>query len=408
MVSLCEKTVLLLGSARGFSDNHGHESMDQKIFKARACAKNFYKFNIKYLEKVLDGKKGFSKQNYDKALEMLIEAGKKRKRAKILFDNADYSGVVETSQHSIELAIKSLFVLMGLDYSFTHDPGKELDKVVQQLKEIIPIDNSFESAITMIFRRLEYSSEVLSRFHTEGMYGFKGVPASQLFNVNDAEYALSQTGSVLVTCWFIIMIIGGIANLLSEKERSGFLELLLFLENYWSETQVLDKSLPSYRYDLDQGIEVSARDKYGKLWSRFGKWLLRKIYNRLDVNIFKFRLGFSVFGAFIIIIPFLILFGIKDGKLYPLAVNYPLSVNIFLIFLITIGFMIIDWVRYIPNTKCPKCYSYFSLYTAKKWVYDKRHIDDRKEEWITRDLKRCDECGYEVLGKKQYQEQSIE
>ena len=95
------------------------------------------------------------------------------------------------------------------------------------------------------------------------------------------------------------------------------------------------------------------------------------------------------------------MFRIQDGifviSSYPLWVYYLLVINLFT------GAMVIDWFSYIPRTKCPNCKSYFSFRKTRKWVFEKRTIEEGREEWKTRSLKRCEECGYEVLGKLRYE-----
>jgi len=157
-----------------------------------------------------------------------------------------------------------------------------------------------------------------------------------------------------------------------------------------------------------QGIEIEPKIRFGKFGSWFGKKALYKIYGRLDADISRFLLGILSVGLATISISLFFMIRYENGRIEWLIINYPTWLNLILLFGLVIGFLIIEWVRYTPSTKCPNCNSYFSFYTARKWVFKKRPIDKEREEWITRNLKKCNECGYELLGRKRYETVSIE
>jgi len=56
----------------------------------------------------------------------------------IFGDQNDFHGSVEALQHSNELSIKSLYLLVGLDWEFGHNPAKNIDEVMRRYFEIFP------------------------------------------------------------------------------------------------------------------------------------------------------------------------------------------------------------------------------------------------------------------------------
>lgn len=156
----------------------------------------------------------------------------------------------------------------------------------------------------------------------------------------------------------------------------------------------------------ERGVEIPVRSGIGKFWSWLGKKILQKFHGKLDVNILKFQIILIILGSLLIAGPFFLMFKIQDGKIA--TSNYPTWVYYLQAISLVMGVMVIDWFSYIPRTRCPHCKSYFSFHTTRKWVFEKRTIKEGLEEWKTRSLKRCDECGYEAFGKLKYERVPIE
>ena len=167
------------------------------------------------------GKKGNSIKSYNQAREMLQEADKKFGRALLLSKKGDYCGAVEASQHCVEFAIKSLFILMSLDPPRIHDPGKFINKVIEALKDKIHLDNGLSKETMDPFYRLRYLSHLLERLHTEGMYGYDDMLPSKIFSKEDAEYFTYCALEVQWICIFISLAVGHRFGFLSNKERVG-------------------------------------------------------------------------------------------------------------------------------------------------------------------------------------------
>jgi len=160
-----------------------------------------------------------------------------------------------------------------------------------------------------------------------------------------------------------------------------------------------------------QGIEIGVRNPLGSLWLWLGKKSLRRFYSSLSPQNNKIRnylLSLGVISFILIVLPLVMMFGFSGRELTVKFTDYPSWFLLLLIMSMLIGGSMLDFIRYFPETKCPNCNSYFSFYPIRKWVFDKRQIDETKEEWITRSLKKCNECDYEVLGKRQYEVRSIE
>ena len=151
----------------------------------------------------------------------------------------------------------------------------------------------------------------------------------------------------------------------------------------------------------EQGVEIPAESLLEKFLCWLGRSVLKKFYGRLDANILKLQIIIAIVSSLLIVIPFLLLFKFQNGALT--IVNYPIWVNFIFIISWILGIVLLQWLAYIPKTRCPICKSHFSFRAVKKWVFEKRQIKEGLEEWKTRTLKRCDKCGYEQLSKLQYE-----
>jgi len=169
----------------------------------------------------------FKKLHYRQAREMLGEAGKLYVRSWRLKRNNDFSGCVEASQHSGELAVKSLYKMVGLDPPKTHDPGRDLNKVLTRLKKLSENQEDFGDVSLLI--RLEFLSNILERFHNEGLYGYKGVQASKIFNETDAEYIMQCSLELVLSSGFILLLFGYRNEFLPKEEEQAIESLSTFI-----------------------------------------------------------------------------------------------------------------------------------------------------------------------------------
>ena len=156
----------------------------------------------------------FLKKDFRKAQELLKEAGNVHGRAVTLLNQQDFSGSIEASQHSSELAIKSLFKMVGIDPPKNHDPGKSLIRVEDKLK-ILQVEEVEEGSG---LERLKFLSNLLERFHQEGMYGYKGVPASKIFIERDSRYFIDCSLEIIIVCALILFLFGYRLRFLTKEE----------------------------------------------------------------------------------------------------------------------------------------------------------------------------------------------
>lgn len=162
---------------------------------------------------------------------------------------------------------------------------------------------------------------------------------------------------------------------------------------------------PSELVSGEQGVEISAESGLEKFWSWFGKKMLYRLYGKLNVNLLKLRIGLGILALLLIIVPILMIF--RFGNVIIVISDYPVwTYTVMFVSLVT-GLVLIDFLSYMPRTTCPMCDSQFSFRTRKKWVFEKRTIKEGLEDWKTRTLKQCDECGHEELGKLVYEEVSV-
>jgi hypothetical protein len=196
----------------------------------------------------------------------------------------------------------------------------------------------------------------------------------------------------------------GDVYVISVFQREGPYHAVKTRDGYRFFTRVgstIREMLPSELSIGERGVEIEVSSGQAKFWSWLGKKILHRFYGRLDVSVTRFRMAIIVLGSMLIIGSILAMFRIHDGQI--VVLSHPQWVYFVLAASLIMGVMLIDWFSYTPRTKCPKCNSYFSFHTLRKWVFDKRIVEEGLEEWKTRSLKRCDKCGYEMLGKLKYE-----
>jgi len=163
----------------------------------------------------------FSKENFEKARIMFREGSSNSARSSRLLKMKDYSGSIEASQHAVELFIKSLFLLAGFEPPKTHDPGKNLDLILEEFLKLNP--SVFSNAPVDPIARLKLFSNKFSRLHVEAMYGFNNAPASKIFTESDAIYYYECAFEIEFICLLIAFTFGYHFELLPEEGRR-FLE----------------------------------------------------------------------------------------------------------------------------------------------------------------------------------------
>jgi len=128
------------------------------------------------------------------AEDLLNEAYNFHIRARGLLEKGDYSGSIQAVQSCIELSIKSLYKLVDLSYPHSHDPAKEINKVLNKLR--FPEHSLYKNYIT----RLVWISKMSAVFHIAAVYGCLDVGASKLFRREDVEFLLNYSFETWDTC----------------------------------------------------------------------------------------------------------------------------------------------------------------------------------------------------------------
>jgi len=132
--------------------------------------------------------------------DYLEDSARALPRARALISGYDFVGAIEAAQHSIELSVKALYLLVGEEPPKEHHAGEAfLKKVVDRL--------SF--ADTAEYLKAELGRAMLiSRMyewaHTVSVYGYKGLSASSLIDKKDAEIALGYADEVYSTCNLVV------------------------------------------------------------------------------------------------------------------------------------------------------------------------------------------------------------
>jgi len=130
------------------------------------------------------------------AREYLETSSQATSRAKDLISRGDYVGAIEAAQHSIELSVKALYLLVGQEPPKEHYAGQEfLNRVVGRLDFPSYFDH-FKADLC----RTMWISKMYEWAHTVSVYGYKGTSPSKLINKKDAEIALQYADEVYWTC----------------------------------------------------------------------------------------------------------------------------------------------------------------------------------------------------------------
>jgi len=180
-----------------------------------------------------------SNETFIKARDMLDEAGIKHSRANVLFEKKDYSGAVEASQHSVEIAIKSLLLLFSIEPPKTHNPEEKLDKIIEIIESSRSpiIGKEFDeglNAFRNILARMKFLSNLMGRLHIDGMYGFACVPPSKIFRKKDGEYFTYISAEILFSTGLLFTTVGVAGGFLTDKEKTDFEQFVKLWRSFHS------------------------------------------------------------------------------------------------------------------------------------------------------------------------------
>jgi len=160
----------------------------------------------------------FTKENFEKGRIHFREGEKKLVRSSILIRHGDWAGSVEASQHAIEFFIKNLYLISGNPIPKTHDPGKKIDPIINELKKINPY--LFKNAVEDPYKWIKEISKHMEEIHSTAMYGDTNQPASNLFTKNDADKYFETAFQMMI----LILIIDFQFGVYHENLSSGIIE----------------------------------------------------------------------------------------------------------------------------------------------------------------------------------------
>lgn len=113
---------------------------------------------------------------------------------------SDYNCAIEAAQHCIELAVKSLYKLVGLEYPMKHDLGIQLENVIKRL-------NGLQEHNKVTIARAKWISKMWEWAHSTSIYGTLNVPVSKVFKIKDVENAVEYAREMHSCCSVIISLV---------------------------------------------------------------------------------------------------------------------------------------------------------------------------------------------------------
>ena len=147
----------------------------------------------------------------------------------ILRNQNDFHGSIEALQHANELSIKSLYLLVGLDWEFGHNPAKNIDEVMDRYFEIFPSLKTNDIMNAYVEWMKEHGIE-LAKIHNWVIYGKvenkKRIFPSKLFNDSDFNIWINRTSNLLIVLEGFFLNIGKKLGVLSEAEEKEIMRLV--------------------------------------------------------------------------------------------------------------------------------------------------------------------------------------
>lgn len=171
---------------------------------------------------------------YNKSQQWVKEATRCLVRAVILkryFPN-DYSGAIEALQHSFELACKSWYLLVGVEYPRNHNPANNIDEVSKRIHASYPvIDDEF---LEGFIQWMKDNSVYLGKLHEIVMYGDekRNVPASEFFTKEEVSDLTIKISAFWSFTYIQLTYIGQYFGYLTEEKYREFLQFAGLIETY--------------------------------------------------------------------------------------------------------------------------------------------------------------------------------
>ena len=126
------------------------------------------------------------------ASDSLARAGRCLREARTACEEGDYALCVRRAQETIELAIKGLLRLVGIEFPREHDVSDAL----------VSSENRFPAPWREVLPELARRMREITPKRGPAMYGLEaqGIPASDAFNEEDGRRALADAEFVYSRC----------------------------------------------------------------------------------------------------------------------------------------------------------------------------------------------------------------
>jgi hypothetical protein len=137
---------------------------------------------------------------------MIDEASHLRTRAESLASQYDCSGAIEAAQHCIELSVKSLYRLVGLEPPRTHLERMSKKKFGEEnpLERAAERLEGMDEYLMIWLGKTSWIGRMWAWAHDTSLYGCLDLPASKLFGQKDAGIAIDYAGEALTNSRTIV------------------------------------------------------------------------------------------------------------------------------------------------------------------------------------------------------------
>ena len=140
----------------------------------------------------------------------------------------DFHGAIEALQHANELSLKSLYLLLGEDWKWGHNPAKDIDDVFEIYFKIFPSLKTNDMMLRYI-KWIKKHGQEMYHLHSQTIYGKnmddKLILPSKAFNNKDYGRWIHRTNNLITVLEGFFLNIGKLLNILDENEEKSIKSL---------------------------------------------------------------------------------------------------------------------------------------------------------------------------------------
>ncbi|MBI2653311.1 HEPN domain-containing protein [Candidatus Woesearchaeota archaeon] len=142
---------------------------------------------------------------YEEAKNLFDAAESSYSEAKSLLEREKYPECVDKFHDTLEFAIKSLLILYNISYKKDHDVGGYLPLIIEKLK---PDDPNFELYSKIVLPPFVAIHSALAKIRNFSRYGYKGIPAKNIFNdgIAKAISIMIESNYPILKIWIIDLL----------------------------------------------------------------------------------------------------------------------------------------------------------------------------------------------------------